>query len=103
MLDINLLRKDLPAVAAGLSARGVSLDTVRFEKLEEERKRLQMRTQELQAKRNTLSKQIGAAKGKGEDAFALLAEVAGVGDETRNLETELERVQVEMRDFLLQL
>jgi seryl-tRNA synthetase len=103
MLDINLIRNDLPAVAAALARRGVALDAARFEALERERKGLQMRTQELQARRNALSKQIGAAKAKGEDASALLAEVAGIGDETRRLEGELERVQDELRDFLLNL
>jgi seryl-tRNA synthetase len=101
MLDINLLRNDLPAVAAGLAGRGVTLDITRFEALEHERKDIQTRTQDLQAKRNTLSKQIGAAKGKGEDAAALLAEVAGIGEQTKRLEGELERVQAALRDFLL--
>ena len=103
MLDINLIRNDLPAVVAALALRGVLLDAARFEALEGERKDLQMRTQELQGRRNALSKQIGAAKGKGEDASALLAEVAGIGDGTRRLEGELERVQGEVRDFLLNL
>jgi seryl-tRNA synthetase len=93
MLDINLLRDDLPGVTAGLAKRGVTLDTARFQTLESERKTIQTRTQDLQAKRNTLSKAIGAAKGKGEDASALMAEVAGIGTETKALEAELDRVQ----------
>jgi len=101
MLDINLLRDDLPGVTAGLAKRGVTLDTARFQTLESERKTIQTRTQDLQAKRNTLSKAIGAAKGKGEDASALMAEVAGIGTETKALEAELDRVQGELRDFLL--
>jgi seryl-tRNA synthetase len=103
MLDINLLRGDLPAVAAGLARRGVMLDTARFEALERGRKDIQTRTQELQARRNALSKQIGVAKGKGEDAAALLAEVAGIGDETRRQELALEQVQAQLRDFLLDI
>ena len=103
MLDINLLRDDLPAVTAGLAKRGVVLDTARFLSLETERKTIQTRTQELQAKRNTLSKAIGAAKGKGEDASALMSEVAGIGAETKRLEGELDRVQSALRDFLLDL
>jgi seryl-tRNA synthetase len=103
MLDINLLRNDLPAVAAGLAKRGVALDTARFEVLEAERKSLQTRTQDLQARRNTLSKQIGIAKAKGTDASALLAEVAGVGTELQQIETALARVQGHLRDFLLEL
>ena len=103
MLDINLLRSDLALVAAGLAKRGVTLDAERFEALERERKDIQVRTQELQARRNALSKQIGIAKGKGEDASALLAEVAGIGDTTKRLEAELDRVQRELREFLLDL
>jgi len=101
MLDINLLRDDLPGVTAGLAKRGVTLDTARFQTLDSERKTIQTRTQDLQAKRNALSKAIGAAKGKGEDASALMAEVAGIGTETKALEAELDRVQGELRDFLL--
>lgn len=103
MLDINLLRQDLALVAAGLAKRGVTLDSARFESLESERKDIQTRTQELQAKRNTASKEIGAAKGKGQDASALLAEVAGLGDQLSRLESELARVQRNLRDFLLDL
>ena len=103
MLDINLLRNDLPGVTAGLAKRGVTLDAAAFESLERERKDIQTRTQDLQSKRNTLSKQIGIAKGKGEDASALLTEVGGLGDELKRLEAELDRVQVKLRDFLLDL
>ena len=103
MLDINLLRNDLPGVAAALAKRGVTLDTRAFEALEARRKQIQTQTQDLQAKRNALSKQIGIAKGKGEDASALLAEVSGLGDELKRLEAGLEGVQTELRDFLLNL
>ena len=103
MLDINLLRTDLPRVVAGLAKRGVALDVAQFEALEAERKRIQTATQELQSKRNALSKQIGVAKGKGDDASALLAEVGGIGDEVTKLEASLANVQVRVRDFLLDL
>jgi seryl-tRNA synthetase len=103
MLDINLLRNDLPAVAAGLAHRGVTMDTARLEALEWARKDLQTRTEQLQGKRNVLSREIGAAKSKGVDASALLEEVAGIGDATKKLEGELARVQESMRDFLLGL
>jgi seryl-tRNA synthetase len=103
MLDINALRNDLPAVAAALAKRGVVLDAARFEALERERKNVQSRTQELQAKRNALSKQVGIAKGSGQDAEPLLREVSGLGDELKNLERELENVQAKLRDFLLDL
>ena len=103
MLDINLLRNDLSAVAASLAKRGVTLDTARFEALERERKDIQTRTQDLQAKRNTLSKQVGIAKSKGEDATPILVEVEGLGAEVKRLETALEGVQAKLRDFLLDL
>jgi seryl-tRNA synthetase len=103
MLDINVLRNDLAAVAAGLARRGVTLDVARFEALERERKDIQTRTQELQNRRNVQSKAIGAAKAKGEDTSALLAEVAGLGDELKRLEAGLDGVQAKLRDFLLDL
>ena len=103
MLDINLLRQDLAGVAAGLAKRGVVLDSARFEALERERKDIQTRTQDLQSKRNTLSKQVGIAKSKGEDTASVLAEVAGVGDEVKRLELALDGVQAKLRDFLLDL
>ncbi|HVE48049.1 MAG TPA: serine--tRNA ligase [Casimicrobiaceae bacterium] len=103
MLDINLLRTDLPAVAAVLAKRGETLDATRFESLELERKRLQSRTQELQARRNALSKDIGSAKAQGRDTAPLLAEVGGIGDEVKRLESALDDVQMRLRDFLLDL
>ena len=103
MLDINLFRNDIAAVAEGLAKRGLALDTAAFEALEARRKDIQTRTQELQARRNALSKAVGAAKGKGEDASALLTEVGGIGDDLKRLEAELDGVQGEVRDFLLGL
>src|SRR5438105_1527180 len=103
MLDINLLRNDLSGVAARLAKRGVTLDVAQFEALEAERKVIQTRTQDLQARRNALSKQIGIAKGRGEDISTLLSEVGGLGDELERLEAELASVQHGLRDFLLNL
>jgi seryl-tRNA synthetase len=103
MLDINLFRSDIGAVAAGLAKRGLTLDTAAFDALERERKQIQIRTQELQAKRNTLSREIGMLKGKGGDASAQLAEVAGFGAELTALEQQLERVQADLRRYLLDL
>ncbi len=101
MLDIQLLRRDAALVAERLAARGFAFDTARFEALEAERKTIQTRTQEAQAKRNSLSKQIGMLKGKGEDASAVMAEVAGLGDELKQLETRLAELQGELNDFLM--
>ena len=103
MLDINLFRNDLARVAAGLAQRGAVVDVARFEALEARRKDIQTRTQDAQAKRNALSKQIGIAKGQGADASALLAEVAGLGDELKSQESALQDVQTQLRDFLLDL
>jgi len=101
MLDIQLLRKDLAAVVARLASRGVTLDEGRFTALEAERKDIQTRTQDLQAKRNHLSKQIGIAKGKGEDTQGLMAEVSGLGDELKTMEERLEGIQGELNQILL--
>jgi len=89
MLDIQLLRNNLDAVAERLAARGFTLDSATFQKLENERKTLQTRTQELQASRNSLSKQIGMLKGKGEDASDVLAQVAALKDELEANEARL--------------
>jgi seryl-tRNA synthetase len=101
MLDIQLLRTDLEGVAARLKTHGYTLDTAAFESLEAERKDIQTRTQELQAKRNAASKQIGAAKGRGEDTAALMATVTAFGDELAALERSLGAVQDKVRDQLL--
>ena len=100
MLDIQLLRTNLSLVAERLALRGVTLDTAAFEALEAERKRLQVHTQDLQAKRNTLSKQIGMLKGRGEDASAVMAEVAGLGDELKAGETALAELMPRFDIFL---
>jgi seryl-tRNA synthetase len=100
MLDIQLLRSDLPGVASKLSQRGVTLDVQTFERLEAQRKAVQTQTQELQAKRNQLSKQVGQAKAKGEDASALMAEVTAQAETLKSLEQQLQVVQTYLNDFL---
>ena len=103
MLDIQMLRGQLDAVAARLSTRGLRLDTAAFLALEEERKALQTRTQEFQARRNSLSKQIGVLKGKGEDASEVLAEVGHLGDELSRCEQALPVLLERMNAFLATL
>ena len=106
MLDINLLRKDLPGVVARLSRRKSPqpfLDEARFTALEAERKDIQVRTEQLQAQRNAFSKQIGQLKGKGEDASAVMAQVAGIGDELKASAERLEVIQAELQSILLGL
>ncbi|MDK9725987.1 MAG: serine--tRNA ligase [Sterolibacteriaceae bacterium MAG5] len=100
MLDIQLLRANSALVAERLATRGVSFDTAAFEALEAERKDLQTRTQDLQAKRNSLSKQVGMLKGKGEDASAVLAEVAGIGDSLKANEEALAKLQERYNAFV---
>ncbi|RZI42956.1 serine--tRNA ligase [Herbaspirillum sp. HC18] len=101
MIDIQLLRKDIDNVAARLAARKFQLDVAAFNALEAERKQIQTRTEELQGKRNTLSKQIGMLKGKGEDTSAVMAEVAGIGDELKASAERLDEVQAKMTAFML--
>lgn len=100
MLDIQILRNDLDSVAERLATRGFMLDAAQFEKLEAARKTIQTRTQELQAKRNSASKLIGQAKAKGEDTAAIMAEVATLGDELKQLEMHTPQVLQNMDAFL---
>jgi seryl-tRNA synthetase len=100
MLDIQTLRNDLDGVAARLATRGFTLDTEKFAQLEAERKTIQTRTQELQAKRNSSSKLIGQAKAKGEDTTAIMAEVATLGDELKQAEVQLAEVQSVLQQLL---
>src|SRR4051812_38710582 len=100
MLDIQLLRKDLPAAVAGLKRRGFDFPESEFKSLEEERRKLQSRTEELQGKSNSLSKQIGMLKGKGEDASAVMKEVGGIKEELKANEIALAALQERMAGFL---
>jgi len=101
MLDIQALRNDLDGVVAQLKRRGFEFDSARFSALEQERKTVQTRTQDLQAKRNNASKQIGMAKAKGEDVSAIMAEVAGLGDQLKADEARLAELQTELQNLLL--
>ncbi len=99
MIDPQLLRKDIETVAARLQTRNFELDVEAYNSLETQRKFIQTRTEEMQGQRKSLSKQIGILKGKGEDASAVMAEVAGIGDELKNNETQLAVVQARMAEF----
>ncbi len=101
MLDIQLFRTDLDGTAKRLAGRGFQLDVAAFSALETERKTIQVKTQELQAKRNHSSKLIGQAKSKGEDASAIMAEVANLGDELKAAEAQLEAVQAKLQELML--
>ena len=93
MLDPRLLRTDLEGVRANLARRGFVLDTGVFQSLEDRRKTVQVRVQELRSERNTRSRDIGKLKAKGEDTTALLAAVTQLGDEQADLEAQLETLQ----------
>ena len=101
MLDIQLLRNDLEGVASRLAARPFHLDGMEFQVLEQERKLVQTRTQELQSARNSLAKRIGQAKGKGEDVSALMSEAGDANAELQSLEAKLLQIQGKLQDFLL--
>jgi seryl-tRNA synthetase len=101
MIDIQLLRKDIDAVAARLAQRKFQLDVAGFNALEAERKSIQMRTEELQGQRNSLSKQIGILKGKGEDSTEVMNQVASIADELKASADLLENIQNKLSDFML--
>ena len=103
MLDPALLRGQLDSVAERLKLRGYDLDKAAIEALESQRKSVQVETQELQNLRNTRSKAIGMAKGKGEDTSALMAEVAGIGDELKQSEARLGEIQAALSEISLGL
>lgn len=104
MIDQNLLRTHLDDVAQILKTkRSFSLDTQKVAALEEQRKALQVKTETLQAERNARSKNIGAAKVRGEDISALLAEVDSMGDALAQAKSELDKVQGELRELLLSI
>ena len=105
MLDIQLLRNDIQTTAQRLAQRGFVLDTERFGELEGRRKQLQIRSEELQAQRNSLSKQIGVLMGQGkkDEAEAAKAQVAQLKTDLENIESELPQVQVALDDLLLRI
>ncbi|MEX8492868.1 serine--tRNA ligase [Sphaerotilus sp.] len=104
MLDITLLRRDLDGVLARLATRKnpqAFLDADAFRALEAERKTLQIHTEELQSRRNQLSKQIGALKSKGQDTAPVMAEVGGIGDEMKAGADRLTQIQAALDAMLL--
>ncbi len=102
MLDPVLLRTQTADLAQRLkTSRGFDLDVSALEQLEADRKQIQTRTQELQNLRNTRSKAIGQAKAKGEDVAALMAEVAGFGDELKASEIRLDEIRAQIEAIAL--
>ena len=101
MIDPQLLRKDIASVQARLATRKFELDVEKFNALESERKSLQTRTEELQAKRNQLTKAIGMKKGKGEDVSAEMAEASQINEGMESGSARLTILQAEISDFLM--
>src|SRR5512135_1441682 len=101
MLDIAQLRKDIEAVAARLRTRPYELNVAAFNELEAERKQVQVATEELQARRNALSKQVGMLKSKGEDASAVMAEVAQIPEQLKAQEARLADIQARVQQLML--
>jgi seryl-tRNA synthetase len=100
MIDIQLLRKDTEAVAARLKTRRFELDIQAFTELEKARREIQTQTEDMQARRNSLSKQIGILKGKNEDASAVMVEVSGLGEHLKTNEARLAEVQAGMNELI---
>ena len=103
MLDINMLRKQLPEVIARLATRPFAFPEKEFNALENERKEIQTKTEELQALRNQLSKQIGMAKKSGGDAASLMAEAAAIPEKLSELEQKLADVRTRLNDLLMSI
>jgi len=103
MIDINLLREDSKAIASLLKERGFDLDIKKYESLEKDRKVIQVKTQELQGQRNQFSKNIGIAKGKGNDAFDLMEQVNIIAETLKELENQLSIIQTSLNQFLLNI
>ena len=103
MIDLKLIRNDLNNVVKRLNTRGYVLDAESLNRLEARRKEVQVRTQELQSRRNASAKEIGKAKAAGQDAAPLLAAVANLGDELKQAEAELDQVQQRLDGILLDI
>jgi len=103
VIDPRLLRQNLDDVVHALAKRGYTMDTARFNELEEKRREIQISVQELQNERNTTSKKIGMAKAKGEDVSAILASVADLGDKLSAAEATLSEITDELNTMFLDM
>ena len=101
MIDINLLRNDIESLEKILKHRGFDLDVNFFNSLEEERKHIQIKTQELQQERNDLSKQVGVLKSQGKDASDVLNKVSNISAQSKEFELQLALIQEKLNNFLL--
>lgn len=103
MLDIQLLRNDIEIAKQKLASRGFDLDVSTFQLLEEARKAIQITTQDLQEKRNFLSKEIGIAKSKNENADALMRDVNIIFEDLKKSESNLSELQEKINQFMLDI
>ncbi len=103
MLDPKLIRQNIKLVAAELKKRGMTVDIKRIDSLEEQRKSLQTKVQDLQNARNSNAKHVGIAKAKGENIEALLSEINHVNHSLKTAEEELNIIQIELNDLLARL
>lgn len=101
MLDAKYFREELDQTAKKLATRGFDLDVAKLQKLEEQRKEMQVRTEQLQAERNSRSKAIGKAKASGEDIQPLLDAVSDLGEQLDNAKEELKVIQQELNDIIM--
>jgi seryl-tRNA synthetase len=103
MIDIQLLRSDIETTKEKLASRGFDLDAATFQLLENTRKALQVKTQDLQEKRNSISKEIGIAKSKNENTDALMAHVNAISDDLKMGESDLAELQEKINQFMLNI
>lgn len=101
MIDISLLRNDIGSLEKILKHRGFDLDVNFFNSLEEERKDIQIKTQELQQERNDLSKQVGVLKSQGKDASDVLEKVSNISAQSKEFESQLALIQEKLNNFIL--
>jgi len=103
MIDLNVLRENTDQVKKSLKNRGFELDVDFFQQLEQQRKDIQIKTQDIQQERNSLSKQIGILKAKGEDTEKIMQQVASISTRTKDYEIQLQDIQQQLNDFLLNI
>jgi seryl-tRNA synthetase len=103
MLDPKLVRGSIDNVAAQLKKRGVTLDVAKFNKLEEQRKSLQVKMQDLQNERNVRSKEVGIAKATGKSVDDVMKSLKDLSDALKQQEEQFAKIQTELDDFLARL
>ncbi len=103
MLDPKLVRNSIDDIAARLQTRGFVLDVAKFNAMEEQRKEMQVRMQDLQNERNVRSKEVGLAKAQGKDVNEVLASLKELSDSLKSLEEQFAKLQVEIDDFMARI